>query len=158
MLSENRRVRHSSASRLLYFGIDLFWSVPPWPNQQQEGPHAPPYSVPPVNAIALNRAQSRWSYMRSRLWGAHEREPRGFPTFGLLRGQLGNRSPADPKHSGCGAVRRNHHSKTPEKGRSGTPLVWCAPPQRGEFLQLLSGATTGSQEVPQPPASRRKAE
>src|SRR5439155_6543601 len=38
VLSEDTRMRHFLASRLLYFGIDLFWSVPPWPNQQQIGP------------------------------------------------------------------------------------------------------------------------
>ena len=44
-------MRHSFASRLLYFGIDLFWCVPPWPNPQQIGPHAPPYFVPSVDAV-----------------------------------------------------------------------------------------------------------
>src|SRR5207302_2936862 len=96
--------------------------------------------------------------MRFHLWGAREPEPFGLPAFGLLRGQLGHRSPADPKEFGCGAVPHNRHSKTPDKRSSGTPQASCALPQRTEFLQLLSGAITGSQEVPQPPASRRKAE
>jgi hypothetical protein len=37
-------MRHSFAPRLLYFRIGLFWSVPPRRDQQQIGPHAPPYS------------------------------------------------------------------------------------------------------------------
>ncbi len=46
MLSKDTRMRHSFASRLLYFGIDLFRCVPLWPNQQQIGPRAPSYSLP----------------------------------------------------------------------------------------------------------------
>ena len=37
-------MRHPFPPRLLYFRIDLFWSVPRRRDQQQIGPHAPPYS------------------------------------------------------------------------------------------------------------------
>src|SRR6266436_7639616 len=108
--------------------------------------------------VHLNRAQSRLSYRRFRLWGAHEREPCGFRDFALLRGRLGNRNPAGPKHFGGGDVPRNRHSKTPNKHKSGRPRACCVPPQREKFLERPSRATTRSREVPQRPASRRKAE
>lgn len=50
-------MRHSFASRLLYFGIDPFWRVPPWPIKQQIGPHAPPYSALSVYAVAPSTTQ-----------------------------------------------------------------------------------------------------
>src|SRR2546423_7438007 len=108
--------------------------------------------------VDLNRAQSRLSYKRFRPWGAHERGPCGFRDFALLRGRLGNRNPVDPKHFGGGDVPRNRHGKIPNERRNGTALAWCEPPQREQFLERLNRAITRSQEVPQRPASRRKAE
>src|SRR5258706_5103878 len=90
-------------------------------------------------------------------WASGEEEPCALRDFAFLRGRLGNRIRVDQKHFGCDDARRNRHSKIPNEYKSGTPQASCAPPQRGEFPQLLSRATTGSQEVPQRPASRRKA-
>src|SRR6266436_3918807 len=94
--------------------------------------------------------------MRFRLWGAREREPGRSPAFALLRGQWGNRSPADRQRFGCAAARHTRHNKTRGKRRNGKPLAWYAPLQMAEFLQLLSGATVGVRGVRQLPASTRK--
>src|SRR5258707_15687529 len=111
-----------------------------------------------MSNLDLSRAQSLWWYKRFRLWGAREREQSGSPVFALLRGQLGNRSPADRERFGCGAARHTRHNKTQGKRRNGMPLARCAPPQRAEFLQVLSGTTVGVRGVRPLPASTHKAD
>src|SRR3979490_3225741 len=106
----------------------------------------------------FNHAQSRWWYKSFPLWEAREREPCGSPAFAFLRGQSGNRSPADREGFLFAAARHNRHNKTRGKRRNGKPLAWCAPPQREEFLQVLSAATVAVRGVRQLPASTHKAD
>jgi hypothetical protein len=103
-------MRNSFASRLLYFGIELFWRAPSWPNQQQIGPHALLYSVQPARAIAPSDTCSKERCCEQ--WGAEAEysfletvcDPTNDPASGCMK--KGRNPGFRPRTSqiGCGGL------------------------------------------------------